>query len=297
MRKILSLLLCLPFLFFAAGESGIDDAIRQETQPLPDAARSVPTAYTTPADEKGTVQKIEYTARDWFRGDGTYTKHAYVYLPHGYDPDGSYPLLILCHGIGGNEAEWGMTNLTSKVAVIMDNLIQKGEIRPFIIVTPNGRAGSTTDPGAFYAFGSEIRNDLLPYLEAHYAVSLDRSERAMAGLSMGGMQTINIGMGECMDLFSWFGAFSACPTTHTASEIAAGLNRQEENINFFYSICGTNDNIAYASACAAVNGLPDLTDKLSEENFLRQEQPGAHDFYIWYLGFFNFARIFGSGTR
>ncbi len=113
---------------------------------------------------------------------------------------------------------------------------------------------------------------------------------------MGGMQTINIGMCECLDLFSWFGAFSACPTTYTAAQIAAKLESfpQEYNINYFYNICGTTDNIAYQSAAAAAKDILPLTQRLNDSNYAWQEQPGGHTFGIWYLGFYNFARIFGS---
>ena len=112
----------------------------------------------------------------------------------------------------------------------MDNLIYYKEIEPFIVVTPNGRstencAREGSDYNSFYVFGKELRSDLIPYMEAHYSTyavegdpSASRMHRAMAGLSMGGMQTINIGIGECMDLFSYFGAFSAAPTSNLAEK-------------------------------------------------------------------------------
>ena len=115
----------------------------------------------------------------------------------------------------------------------------------------------------------------------------------MAGLSMGGMQTINLGLGKCLDLFSAFGAFSACPTTNTASVTAKRL-KEEYPIRYFYSICGTEDNIAYASAFAAVDGLDGMTEMLNKDNFQVQYLPGGHDFGVWYLGFYNFARMIGE---
>jgi len=112
---------------------------------------------------------------------------------------------------------------------------------------------------------------------------------------MGGMQTINLGIGKCLDLFSAFGAFSAAPTSNAASVTAAVLNAQKDlPVRMFYSICGTEDSIALASAKAAVSGLERMTDQLNEKNFSVQYIPGGHDFGVWYLGFYNFARMIGK---
>ncbi len=292
-------------------------------------------------DHLGTIEHISYPTKDYYGDGAEITKHAYVYLPDGYDPTKQYDVLYLMHGIGGSEREWGMTGDSSKVKKIMDNLIFNEQAKPFIIVTPNGRssadfANTNADYNSFYCFGQELRNDLIPYIDTHYATYADcervnstdgteangsdssndapadpsdngetgqetaasydlaasRSHRAMAGLSMGGMQTINIGMCECLDLFSWFGAFSSAPTSYPASEIAMKLTAfPDENINYFYAICGTEDGVAYSSARGAVRGLTDICDKLDDSNFYWQELRGAHDFDIWYLGFYNFAKI------
>ena len=258
-------------------------------------------------DEGGTIEKITYKTKDYF-GDGSeITKPAHVYLPYGYDESKHYNVLYLMHGIGGNEYEWGMYNDTSKVKTIMDNLIYKGDIEPFIIVAPNGRssvnyANTSSDHNSFYVFGQELRNDLIPYIESNYStykvdddnsdLTKTRDHRAMAGLSMGGMQTINIGMGENLDIISYFGAFSACPTTNTSSQTAGKLkNFPDYDINFFYNICGTDDGIAIGPASAAVKNITSLTDKITDENFIWQTLRGGHDFNIWYLGFYNFAKI------
>ena len=256
----------------------------------------VPAAYTKQARQRGTIEKFVYEAHDWMGNNALYEKNAFVYLPYGYDAAQTYDLLILCHGIGGSEYEWGMINEDSKVKRIMDNLIENGEIRPFIVVTPNGRAGKAQDQTSFYRFDQELRNDLLPALAAKYAVDIaDRNRCAMAGLSMGGMQTVNLGIGKCLDLFSAFGAFSACPTTNPASITAATLNAHPDlPVRVFYSICGTGDTIAYASATAAVDTLEPMTAQLNEKNFIRQYVSGGHDFGVWYLGFYNFARLIGG---
>ena len=272
----------------------IDAAIRAERSEAYED--NVPFKYTKACQNGGTIAKFTYQAHDLFHDNEPYEKTAFVYLPHGYDASQTYDLLILCHGIGGSEYEWGMTGEDSRVKRIMDNLIDSGEIRPFIVVTPNGRAGKTEDHSSFYRFDEELRNDLLPALAERYAVDIhDRNRCAMAGLSMGGMQTINLGLGRCLDLFSAFGAFSACPTTNTAPITAAALNAHPDlPVRVFYSICGTEDGIALASTNAAVDHLASLTDALNENNFVLQYGPGGHDFGVWYLGFYNFARMIGA---
>ena len=295
---ILVLLICLVCCSVSALAGSVSD--------LPD---KLPLEYRKVLKEGGTVQRIEYPSKDYHGDQKDIMKPALVYLPAGYSEDQQYDLLVLCHGVGGTEKEWGFLNTDCPGRCAVDNLIANGEIKPLIIVMPNGR--STEDCGntdwsnmqAFYSFGQEIRNDLLPWMDAHYAtygaglddLSASRDHRYMAGLSMGGMQTINIGMCECMDLFSAFGAFSAAPTSYPASKVAAEIKKFDSYpIRYFYNICGTGDSIAYASASAAAKDLPKYTDQLTEANWHWQECAGDHNFDIWYLGLFNFLRILGN---
>lgn len=309
-------------------EDMIAEAIRQETAsteqeaepspntqtdertPTAEISEVIPSKYSAQRfQEAGTLEKITYTTHDYF-GDGSeIEKYANVYLPYGYDEEKQYNVLYLMHGIGGDENEWGMTGNSSKVKHIMDNLIYNGDIEPYIVVTPNGRSGAdfankSSDYNAFYVFGQELRNDLIPYIESNYAtygqpgeadydMKAGREHRAMAGLSMGGMQTINIGMCECLDIISYFGAFSAAPTSYPGAEVVRILDEKfpEEDIKYFYNICGINDTIAYQSASAAAKELPQLSERFVEgENYMWQELAGGHDFNIWYLGFYNFAQ-------
>ncbi len=288
---ILFLLVCLLCLTAAAfAEPG-----------LPDLPEKLPMEYRKSVQDGGLVQRIEYPSKDYYGDRAEITKPALVYLPAGYSEENQYDLLVLCHGVGGTEREWGFLSNPSMGKNLVDNLIAKGEIRPLIIVMPNGR--STKDCGntdwsnmqAFYSFGQEIRNDLLPWMDEHYATYGDRDHRYMAGLSMGGMQTINIGLCECMDLFSAFGAFSAAPTSYPAAKVAAEIKKFDAYpIRYFYNLCGTGDSIAYASASAAAKDLLKYTDQLTEANFHWQESPGDHNLDIWNLGLFNFLRILGK---
>ncbi|MCX4307391.1 MAG: alpha/beta hydrolase-fold protein [Acetatifactor sp.] len=289
-----------------SGSGAQEETPREPTARISDL---IPPKYTDyQMKEPGRIEQISYTTRDYF-GDGEeVTKYANVYLPYDYSEDRQYNVLYLMHGIGGDENEWGMNKNSSKVKLIMDNLIYYGDIEPFIVVTPNGRSSSNfaaqgSDYNSFYVFGQELRNDLIPYIEKTYSTYGDpdaegydpaavREHRAMAGLSMGGMQTINIGIGECLDLFGYFGAFSAAPTSNTAARTAELLGDNTHEIYYFYNICGTEDEIAYASASAAAKSLPDVCDRFEAgKNFMWQELKGAHDFRIWYLGFYNFAQL------
>ncbi len=259
----------------------------------------------------GTVEEITYMAHDYL-GDGPdYEKHAFVYLPAGYDTTKKYNVLYLMHGIGGSQNEWGLNGGgQAKAKNIMDNLIAEGEIEPFIVVTPSGRAMALSDTEGndrFYKYAYELRNDLIPYIDSHYSTYADydengydltaaREHRAMAGLSMGGMQTINIGMCECLDIMSWFGAFSAAPTSYDSAKVAKIVGESEYKVDFFYNMCGVNDKTAYWSASAAAKNLADISDIFVDgENFLWQEMPGGHDFYIWNIAFYNFAQIVFHG--
>ncbi len=252
---------------------------------------------------EGTVEHIEYRSKKYHTEEKEETtKYAYVYLPPNYDPEKQYDVLFLMHGIGGNEKEWKLDEAAPKIKKVMDNLIYYEEIKPFIIVTPNGRTGGGDE--SFYTFGQELRNDLIPYIDSHYAtygeydengydLTVAREHRAMAGFSMGGMQTINVGLCECLDIMSYFGAFAAAPTSNDAQKIAAALEQfPDYEVGYFYSVCGTEDMTAYWSAKAASEGLADVTERLTDNvNFMWHPIKGTHSEYVSHLGFYNFVQL------
>ena len=249
----------------------------------------------------GRVERIHYMSKDYYGDQAEVQKHALVYLPAGYSEDTPCDLLILCHGVGGTESEWKFNDVFSETKNLTDHLFADGYVKDLIIVMPNGRSTakySDTSFGnmySFYSFGQEIRNDLIPYMDANYCTYADRDHRAMAGLSMGGMQTINIGLCECLDLISAFGAFSAAPTSYSSAQIASELKNFPEdlNIRYFYNICGTEDGTAYPSASAAAKTKP-ADSRLTEENWHWQELHGGHDMTIWQIGLYNFLKLLGS---
>jgi enterochelin esterase-like enzyme len=143
-------------------------------------------------------------------------RRAYVYTPPDYDANVKtrYPVLYLQHGAGENATGWtkqGRANL------ILDNLIAAGKAKPMIVVMDTGYAtkpgatpvqGATGAPQVPNAFEDVVVADLIPMIDASYRTLKDRDSRAMAGLSMGGGQTLQITSNH-LDLFAWIGSFSA----------------------------------------------------------------------------------------
>lgn len=309
MKRWISLVLAALMLMMAVCVAQSEETAQSE-EAVPVFDDEIPANYMRRCTKAGKVERITYPSQDYLNGTGEVTKHALVYLPFGYDEAGEYDVLVLCHGIGGSENEWGFSNSFCLGKNAVDHLMADGKARPFIIVMPNGRScakpydTSMNNAASFYVFGQELRNDLLPWIDAHYATyaaahpddpAAIREHRAMAGLSMGGMQTINIGLCECLDLFAYFGAFSAAPTSYTDAEIVKTLDAKFPDlpIRYFYSICGTEDNLYFAGSGAAKN-ITALTDRFTEANWHWQERSGGHDFNIWNLGLYNFAKLFGT---
>lgn len=137
----------------------------------------------------------------------------YIYTPPGYveNEDRIYPTLYLFHGSGDNESTWSQLGYAN---LILDNLIAEGKAKPMVVVMPNGhpvpRGGS--GPESFRkngeAFRRDVVQDLMPFIESRYRVSRDRGLRAITGLSMGGMQSVDVGLGHT-GLFSQVGSFSS----------------------------------------------------------------------------------------
>jgi enterochelin esterase-like enzyme len=155
--------------------------------------------------------------------------------PAGYPPGKKYPVLFLLHGIGGNDKEWIQACHADNV---LDNLLADGKIQPLVVVFPNGNSSVTAEAvgdfagegvagrggmgGGFDAWGKPFENDLLkdiiPLIESHYSVYADRDHRALAGLSMGGGQSLNIGLIH-PETFACVGGFSSAPDTKAPADL------------------------------------------------------------------------------
>ncbi len=170
-----------------------------------------------------------------------------VYTPPGYSTDRKYPVLYLLHGIGGDETEW---QRFSSPNLILDNLIADGKAVPMIVVMPNGRAQKNdraegnvmASAPAFAVFERDLLDDVIPAIESKYSVDTDREKRAIAGLSMGGGQSFNFGLGN-LDTFAWVGPFSAAPNTKPAEELVPNVEEAKAKLKLLWISCGNKDGL------------------------------------------------------
>ena len=174
-------------------------------------------------------------------------RHMNVYTPPGYTPDQKYPVLYLLHGIGGDETEW---HRFCTPEVILDNLIADGKAVPMIIVMPNGRAQKNDRAGgnvfasapAFEKFEADLLDDVIPTIETRYSVEADGDHRALAGLSMGGGQSLNFGLAH-LNTFAWIGGFSSAPNTKPPAELIPDPADVRDKLKLLWLGCGNKDGL------------------------------------------------------
>jgi len=219
------------------------------------------------------------------------TRRSLIYTPPGYSTNKKYPVLYLLHGIGGDEKEW-FTN--GHPEVILDNLYAKKKVEPMIVVLPNGRAmkddratGNIFDSAkvaAFATFEKDLLNDLIPCIEKKYRVYTDREHRGIAGLSMGGGQSLNFGLGN-LDKFAWIGAFSAAPNTKTPEQLLPDADKAKQQIKLLWISCGDADRL--------MNFSKRTHDYLVEHNVphIFYVEPGAHEFKVWKNDLYMFSQL------
>jgi enterochelin esterase-like enzyme len=216
-------------------------------------------------------------------------RKARVYTPPGYTKDKKYPVLYLLHGIGGDEREWTRGGAAD---VVLDNLYADKKAVPMIVVMPNGRASKDLTPRdpipkqspAFAAFEKDLLTDLIPFVEKTYSVKADRESRALAGLSMGGGQSLNFGLGN-LDTFAWVGGFSSAPNTKPPAELvkdAAALRK----LRLLYVACGDKDGLSRIS-----EGVHKKLDEESVPHVYRVIPGGGHDFKVWRSDLYHFAKL------
>jgi uncharacterized protein len=203
-----------------------------------------PEGFKTARDAvpKGKLELIDYDSKTV----GT-TRKANVYTPPGYATDKKYPVLYLLHGIGGDENEWVRF---ANPNVLFDNLIADGKAVPMIVVMPNGRAQKNdraegnvmASAPAFATFERDLLDDLIPAIESKYSVDKNREKRAIAGLSMGGGQSFNFGLGN-LDTFAWVGPFSAAPNTKPAAELIPNVENAKAKLKLLWISCGNKDGL------------------------------------------------------
>ena len=190
----------------------------------------------------GKLEMIEYESKSV----GTRRKMN-VYTPPGYSADRKYPVLYLLHGIGGDETEW---QRTCRAGTVLDNLIADGKAVPMIVVMPNGRAQKNdraegnvfASAPAFAKFEADLLEDVIPAIESRYAVLADREHRALAGLSMGGGQSLNFGLAH-LDTFAWVGGFSSAPNTKPPAELVPDTAAARRQLKLLWLSCGNKDGL------------------------------------------------------
>lgn len=234
----------------------------------------------------GRLEMVEYESTTV----GT-RRRATVYLPPNYSAEEEYPVLYLLHGIGGDEEEW---RRGANPQAILDNLIADGEAVPMIVVMPNGRAQPNdraegnimAAAPAFARFEQDLLVDLIPFIESRYSTLTDRESRGLAGLSMGGGQSLNFGLGN-LDRFAWIGGFSSAPNTLPPEELVPDPASTSAQLKLLWISCGDEDGL--------INISQRTVAYLREHNVphIWHVDSGGHDFNVWSNDLYHFAqRVF-----
>lgn len=274
MKKTLYFLLCMIFTF---GNGITQELEKQAPQGFDVVRNNIP---------KGKIDTISYASKTV-----GVTRRAIIYTPPSYSKNKKYPVLYLLHGIGGDEKEW-LTH--GQPQVILDNMYADGKLEPMIVVMPNGRAmkddratGNIMAPDkveAFATFEKDLLNDLIPFIEKKYPVLKDRENRAIAGLSMGGGQSLNFGLGN-LDRFAWVGGFSSAPNTKEPSILVPDPQAAKDKLKLLFISCGDADNLIRFS---------ERTHEYLVENdvpHIYYIEPGVHDFKVWKNGLYMFSKL------
>jgi len=209
----------------------------------------------------------------------------YVYLPPQYNENSGirFPVLYLRHGGGDNESSWSQT--AGRADIILENLIDKKDAVPMIVVMTNGLtdgswAGGSTKEG-MEKLEEELLNDVIPRVEKTYRTIPSKESRAIAGLSMGGGQAYIMGLRN-LDKFSWIGEFSAgllSDDSFDINERAPGIFNQAEDVNkqlqLLWIGCGTDD--------PRMPGHINFSNKLKKQNIRHEvyNVPGGHEWRVW----------------
>lgn len=223
----------------------------------------------------GRVQQILFPSP----GTGT-SRRAFVYTPPDYDKDQKmrYPVLFLQHGWGEDETAW--TN-QGRAHLIMDNLIAHGKIKPFIIVMTYGLTNDVKMGGLrnfdIKPFQTVLLDELIPYIDASFRTIPDQPHRAMAGLSMGGMETRTITLAR-PDVFSHYGLLSG--GTYTPEDI-----KDKSKVKLIFLSCGSFENpdgvrnAATALKAAGINAVSYVSENT------------RHEFQTWRRSLYQLAQL------
>lgn len=247
--------------------------------------------YATQVVPHGSLEKVWYPSPTLGM-----ERLMYVYTPPGYrDSKSGYPVLYLLHGAGGDEDAWTTLGRTPQ---ILDNVIAAGKAKPMIVVMTNGNPGQAAAPGVAPVkaaatnqnpmamgqgkFEESLVKDVIPFMEKNYRVIANKDNRAVSGLSMGGMQTMNIA-NKYPELFSWYGVMSMGLMDMTrfggkddpAARLKSLENLRKSEVKLYWIGCGKEDFL--------FQSVTDLRKFLDDNKFPYEylETSGGHTWPNW----------------
>jgi enterochelin esterase-like enzyme len=221
----------------------------------------------------------------------------YVYTPPGYDPAAktTYPVLYLLHGYSDDASGW---TAVGRANVILDNLIAQGKAKPMIVVMPLGYGTmemitvgwgvwNRTDirDKNFSRFREALLTEVMPKVESEYRATTDRNSRAIAGLSMGGSESLLTGLNN-LDKFAWIGAFSSGGIPDDFEKDFLGLDaKANQQIRLLWIACGTEDRLITVNR--------NLREWLKSKGIQHTdiETPGMHTWMVWRRNLAEFAPL------
>lgn len=237
-------------------------------------------AYTKERNvPKGKMKKVHYYSK--VIGE---KREVYIYTPPGYSKQKKYPMLYLLHGIGCDGSQW----ISMKADNVLDNVIADGESTPCVVVCPsitpkkNKRTTQAISPEnveAYEKFDRELTGDLMPFINSHYNVSDKRKDTAVAGLSMGGMESLLVGFSH-LNRFNYIGSFSAAPSLDTS---LLKLTKHSRKPKLILLCSGTSDS--------TVGDIPEGYHNILTENRVDHiwylYPDGGHSYEVWLSGLIN----------
>jgi enterochelin esterase-like enzyme len=251
--------------------------------PAPRAFANAPPGFDIRREgvARGRLERVEY--------DSTVTgtrRPAMVYTPPGYSANQRYPVLYLLHGLGADETVWA-NDLAANV--ILDNLIADKKAVPMVVVMPNGRASNVPVPDrpaareniasesqAYVAFERELLIDLIPFIESRYAVGRARDQRALAGLSIGGGQSLNFGLGN-LNTFASVGGFSPAPNTFPPAQLVPDPAAARRQLKLLWVSSGDQDEMGLTIG----KGLHDYLAERQVPHVWHIDVGGGHTIPVW----------------
>jgi enterochelin esterase-like enzyme len=218
-------------------------------------------------------------------------RRIYIYTPPGYDQNTNekYPVLYLLHGGGEDERGWATQGKTD---LIVDNLVAENKVKPMLVAMVDGNMGmSAFNENALRAFETELKQSVIPFVEKNYRAEPDSKSRALAGLSMGGLQTLYAGI-KNTTLFSALGVFSSGwfanqpalsdPQYEFMKSNASMIN---SNLKLIWIAMGGKEDIAYNNCKVMLSKFDELNIK-----YTYSEYPGGHTWPVWRNNLYNFAQ-------